>query len=184
MPAVSIHVCDRQQPWLRRSQRAAHGSDRWWLSERRSAGPDARLAPGSSACRPGNAVPVRRARAGANACSPPAQGNSPRGRVLESVFRGDLEAIAIAQMSATRSQFMRSNCNAYAAYSCKSRASLPKYHRRVGASKRPEGRAALDLARKNLLTNHSFKFADYSFFDTWGTSCAVQRPPQHLHQAR
>ena len=52
----------------------------------------------------------------------------------ESEFVRDLEAVASAQVTATRSLFMRSDCNAFAEYLYKQRAWLQKYNRRVRAS--------------------------------------------------
>jgi len=73
-PIAINDQCGPQWPWLRRPRAGALGSDRPSPSERRTAWPDARHWPGSSACRPRSARPGQSAQAGANACSQHHQG--------------------------------------------------------------------------------------------------------------
>jgi hypothetical protein len=63
---------------------------------------------------------------------------------------------------------MHSNCNAFADYSYKALKSLPMSNRWGRADNRPESRVALGSETQKPLADHSFKFADYSFFDSCG----------------
>ena len=73
-------------------------------------------------------------------------------------------------------QFMRSKYNALADYSFKHPKSLPKRNSRSEVSK-PMGRRAKPSSASNAsLAVHSIKFADHSFFDTWGLTNGLWSP--------
>jgi len=103
-------------------------------------------------------------------CSLHAQGHPMRARALEATSGATWRPLQPLMGSATCSQFMRTNFTAFAEYACKDRGSVPKYNWQVGASKSPERRVTLGSAPRRWLADHSFKFADHSFFDTYGSN--------------
>ena len=70
---------------------------------------------------------------------------------------------------------MRSKCNAFAEYACKQLRSLPKYNWQAWSPIQPERRATPRSAPLKPLADHSFIFADYSFFDTCVVAWVRQR---------
>ena len=108
---------------------------------------------------------VRRARFVANSWLPRLQAHLARGHVREVTSGATWMPLQSIKVSATPSQFIRSNCNAVAEYSIQFARLSPTCNRWPKVSNRAESRATTGSAPKRGLCDYSFKVAHYSFFD-------------------
>ena len=153
-------------------------SGRSLLGERQTAEQGVWRERASSGYRPVSAGPVQHARAGASACSAHSQVRLARSRELEATSGVTWRPLQPLNGSATRTQFMRSNCKAFAEYSFRLTSLLAKCNWRPRASDRANTLATLGRDAQRLLAEYSFKVADYSFFDTYEHAARGLAPGQ------